>query len=145
MQISLTELEKELKEEKLRSIYLLYGEEFFLLESSLKKIKKLFGETIKGINYIVIDDTNVDSLISNINTPAFGYEKKLIIVKNANIMKKESKGKGKKAGNNIADNIAEYITENIDTINESAILVFIEETIEKNSLYSTIEKNRNNL
>ena len=37
-------LEKELKEEKLNPIYLLYGEEIYLIESVVKKIKKLFGE-----------------------------------------------------------------------------------------------------
>ncbi len=40
------ELEKELNEKKLNSIYLLYGEETFFLETALKKIKKLFGETL---------------------------------------------------------------------------------------------------
>ncbi|MCI9366566.1 MAG: hypothetical protein HFJ54_08830 [Clostridia bacterium] len=40
------ELEKELKIEKLNSIYLLYGEETYLLETDLKKIKKIFGEKI---------------------------------------------------------------------------------------------------
>lgn len=53
------ELEKELKNENLGSLYLLYGEEKFLLENSLKRIKSLFGETLRGINYITIDDTNL--------------------------------------------------------------------------------------
>lgn len=53
------ELEKDLKNENLNSLYLLYGEEKFLLENSLKKIKTLFGECLKGINYITIDDTNL--------------------------------------------------------------------------------------
>lgn len=57
--MKIEELEKELKNEKLSSIYLLYGEERFLLESSLKKIKSIFGECLKGINYITIDDTNL--------------------------------------------------------------------------------------
>ncbi len=39
-------LEKELKEEKLKFIYVLYGEETYLLETALKKIKKLFGEIV---------------------------------------------------------------------------------------------------
>ena len=39
-------LEKELKEERLNFIYLLYGEETYLLETALKKIKKLFGEIV---------------------------------------------------------------------------------------------------
>lgn len=53
------ELEKDLKNGNLSSVYLLYGEERFLLENSLKKIKNLFGETLKGINYVTIDDTNL--------------------------------------------------------------------------------------
>lgn len=40
------ELEKELKNEKLNHIYVLYGEEKYLLESSVKKIKKIFGEKV---------------------------------------------------------------------------------------------------
>ena len=73
---SIENLEKELKSGNLKNLYLLYGEERFLLETSLKKIKDLFGECIKGINYILIDDTNINELISNIETPAFGYERK---------------------------------------------------------------------
>ena len=57
--MKIEELEKELKNEKLSSLYLLYGEEKFLLENSLKKIKNLFGECLKGINYITIDYTNL--------------------------------------------------------------------------------------
>lgn len=39
-------LEKELKDEKLNFVYLLYGEEVYLLETAVKKIKKIFGEKI---------------------------------------------------------------------------------------------------
>ena len=89
--LTIENLEKELKSKNLKSLYLFYGEELFLLESSLKKIKALFGETIKGINYITIDETNCNELIANIETPSFGYEKKLILVKNTGLFKKEFK------------------------------------------------------
>ena len=59
-------LEKELKKEKLHSIYLFYGEETYLLENTVKKIKKIFGDLILGINYIQINETNVNGLISDI-------------------------------------------------------------------------------
>ena len=75
------------------SIKLLYGEETYLLETKLKKIKKDFGEMIKGINFIQIDETNSDELISDIETPAFGFEKKLIIARNTGLLKKEGKRK----------------------------------------------------
>lgn len=57
--MDITALENELKAGKLNNIYLLYGEERFLLDNNVKKIKKLFGETVNGINYIQIDNTNV--------------------------------------------------------------------------------------
>ena len=57
------ELEKNLKTGKLESLYLLYGEEQYLLEQSIKKIKKNFGELVNGINYIQIDEKNVNNLI----------------------------------------------------------------------------------
>ena len=134
-------LEKELKAKKLNSIYLLYGEELFLLESNLKKIKILFGECIKGINYILIDEQNVSEIISDIETPSFGYEKKLIIARNTGLFKKEAK---KKAGDisKIKDKLVQYIDENIKIINESVILVFVEEEADnKSKLYKTIENN----
>ena len=44
--MTITDLEKELKLNIVEGVYLLYGEETFLLESSLKRMKKLFGEII---------------------------------------------------------------------------------------------------
>lgn len=138
--LKVEELEKELKQGKLRNLYLLYGEEKFLLESSLKTIKKLFGERITGINYIVLDESNISEIISDIETPAFGYEKKLIIAKNTGIFKKDLKRKSKSDSNVIKEKINTYITENFDMIKETVILVFIEETVEKCELLTTIDK-----
>ena len=90
-------LKEDIQKKEFHNTYLLYGEERFLLETSLKKIKDLFGECIKGINYILIDDTNINELISNIETPAFGYEKKMIIAKNTGLAKKEGKRRKEKS------------------------------------------------
>ena len=139
--MTIENLEKELKEGKLNSIYLLYGEELFLIENNLKKIKTLFGECIKGINYILIDEQNISEIISDIETPSFGYEKKLIIARNTGILKKEGK---KKTGDisKIKEKLTQYINENIKIIEDSVILVFIEEEADnKSELYKSIEKN----
>ena len=139
--MTIENLEKELKEGKLNSIYLLYGEELFLIENNLKKIKTLFGECIKGINYILIDEQNISEIISDIETPSFGYEKKLIIARNTGIFKKEGK---KKTGDisKIKEKLTQYINENIKIIEDSVILVFIEEEADnKSELYKSIEKN----
>ena len=121
-------------------MYLLYGEEKYLLESYLKNIKKAFGETITGINYILIDEKNVEEIISDIETPAFGYEKKLIIAKNTGLFKKDLKKKSKNDNSNLKEKLNIYIKENIEQINETSVLVFVEETAEKCELLSTIEK-----
>lgn len=138
--LSIESLEKELKSGNLKSLYLLYGEELFLLETSLKKIKTLFGECIKGINYITVDETNVNELIADIETPAFGYEKKLIIVRNTGLLKKEGKRKNAEM-TKLREKISKYLEENIKIIDSSVVIVFVEEEADgKQELYKTIEK-----
>lgn len=138
--LSIEKLEMELKNNNLKSLYLLYGEEMFLLETSLKKIKNLFGNTIKGINFISIDENNINELIQDIETPAFGYEKKLIIVRNTGILKKEGKRKNVELSKS-KEKIAKYIEENIEIIKNSIVLVFVEEEADtKQELYKTIDK-----
>lgn len=133
-------LEKELKSGNLKSLYLLYGEELFLLETFLKKIKTLFGECVKGINFINIDETNYQQLIADIETPAFGYEKKLIIARNTGLLKKDGKRKNVELTEE-REKIGKYLQNNINIINESVILVFVEEDVDtKLELYKTIEK-----
>lgn len=133
-------VEKELKSGKLHGIYLFYGEEMFLIENAVKKVKTQFGETIKGINFISIDDDNIQGLISDIETPAFGYEKKLIIARNTNILKREGKRKNADVVR-VREKLDEYIKENEELINQSVVLVFIEEDVDSRfALYKTIDK-----
>lgn len=127
-------LEKNLSQGNLNSLYLLYGEELYLLEKVVKKIKKLFGELVLGINYIQISETNIETLIANIETPTFGFNKKLIIIKNARLLNNAN-------NNEIQKNIASHIKENIDTIRATTVLVFIEENFSKCDLQKVIEEN----
>ncbi len=117
-------------------IYLLHGEDNYIKNEFLKKIKKNFGELNLGINYIQIDENNVQSIISDIETPAFGYESKLIVARNCGFLKKK---------NSISEKLAEYIEKSASGNNKENILsgvelVVIEDEIEKNDLYKAIEK-----
>lgn len=133
-------LERDLKTKDLQSIYLLYGEETYLIETIVKKIKNKFGELSKGINYITIDDSNIQGIISDIETPAFGYPKKLIIAKNTNLFGKEGKRKNSEISN-LREKLNEYIKENINLINSAVVIVFIEESVDTRlALYKTIDK-----
>ena len=109
-------------------VYLLYGEDEYLRNEYIKKIKKAFGEVQLGINYVQIDENNVTNIISDIETPAFGFPSKLIIAKNTGLFKKK---------NALSESVAEYLkTANLDGVE----LVFIEIEPEKNSLYNLISK-----
>ena len=122
---------------ELKPLYLLYGKEQYLVEQAVNRIKKNFGEKVLGINYILIDDSNIDEIIPNIEMPAFGYDRKLIIVKCAGLFKKDGR---KKNGSPVQEKIAKYIQKNFDIIEESVILVFIENEVDKNIVYDAILK-----
>lgn len=132
-------LEKELNSNSnLHSLYLFYGEEKFLMENCIKKIKKHFGEILQGINYIIIDENLIDDLIYNIESPAFGFDKKLILVKNSGLFKKDGR---KKKETPIQEKVSEFINNNMDVINESVNIIFIEEEVDKTSVFEAINKN----
>ena len=137
MDLTYDALDKSINTE-LKPLYLLYGEEQYLIDTCVNKIKKKFGERILGINYILIDETNLDNLISDIEMPAFGYDKKLIVVKNSGLFKKDGR---KKSGSPIQDKIADYIENNMDIIEEAVILVFVEGSADKNIVFEKISKN----
>ena len=109
-------------------VYLLYGEDNYLKNNYLNKLKKQFGELILGINYIQIDENNAQNIITDIETPAFGYAKKLIIAKNTKLFIKK---------NSLAEKISDYLKENKI---EDVMLIFVEETAEKNALFNTVSK-----
>lgn len=109
-------------------VYLLFGEDEYLRNEYLKKIKKAFGEIQLGINYVQIDENNASNIISDIETPAFGFPSKLIIAKNTGLFKKK---------NALSETLAEYLkTANLEGVE----LVFVEIEPEKNSLYNLISK-----
>lgn len=135
--MTIENLEKELKNGKLENVYVLYGEELFLLESCLKRIKKNFGELASGINYIQLDDTNVNSIMSELQTPAFGYSRKLIIARDTKILKKETK---RKANSNEVSLIREKLNNYLKNSNiDDSVIVFIEAEVDKVELLETIQ------
>ena len=138
--MKIEELEKSLKQGILGSLYLLYGEEKYLINNCVKNIEKLFGEKIAGINFVLIDENNVNEIISDIQTPAFGFERKLIVAKNTGLFKKDAKKKTKNDNSNIKVKLTSYLEENIDILKKDVVLVFIEETAEKCELLNIFEK-----
>mgnify|MGYP002581313708 FL=1 len=110
-------------------------------------MKKSFGNLVDGLNYIKIDNSAIDNIISEIQTPAFGFERKLIIIKNTDLLKKQSKKKNQLIIDKI-EKISEYIENNKDEIlrvlkerrsneNKRIVISSIEELINdlKNDLF----------
>lgn len=93
---------------------------------------------LHGINYIELDEENIGNLIQELETPCFGYDKKLIIVKNSNLFKKETKKKTS-GTKELREKLEKYLKDNIEDINERIVLVFIEESVEKLNITKTIE------
>lgn len=124
-------------------IYLLYGEDEYLKDKFLKKLKKEFGEIVNGINYISIGEENVSEIIPNIQTPAFGYDKKMVVAKNTKLFIRKGKKNSNNAssnednGNKYTEEITEYLKNNEL---ENVDLIFVEDTCEKNSLFNLISK-----
>ena len=123
---------------ELKSLYLFYGDERYLIEETVKKIKKFFDNLQKGINYIEISENNITDIIQNLETPAFGFNKKLIIVRNSGLFKKDTKS-GSISSNR--EKIENYLKDNFEYIKNDNVLVFIEEDALKNlNIYKTIQK-----
>ena len=80
-------------------------------------------------------------IILDIETPSFGYEKKLIVAKNTGIFKKETKKKAKTDKENIKTKLLDYLKENFENIKDSVIVIFVEEEAEKCELLEFIDKN----
>lgn len=137
--MTINELEKAIKENNLSSIYLLHGKETYLLENNVKKIKKSFGELKEGLNYIKIDDTTADRIIVELQTPPFGFEKKLIIVRESELLKKQGKKKNQNITNDI-EKLVNFLEDEFDNVKDQNIIIFINEEADKNTLYKEIDK-----
>lgn len=138
--IKVEELEGRIKKGDLSSIYLFYGQEKYILDNCVKNITRQFGLTVKGINYIILDEENIQTILSDIETPAFGFEKKLIIARNTKLFSKEAKKKNIEL-DKLRTKLNDYILNHLEQIKESIILIFIEEDVAKGKLLDTIEHN----
>lgn len=71
--------------------------------------------------------------------PCFGYEKKLIVVKNSGLFKKETKKRGVSNLKETRDALEKYLKENAEDVRQNVVLVFIEDGIEKLNITKLIE------
>jgi len=123
-------LRQNLREDNLKSVYLLYGEEAYLKEYYCKVIRdKILTGAMDDFNYIVLEGqkTDIDLLRTEIDTPPMLAEKKMILIKYSGIFK------------SAPDAVKTFWSETLAELPEYLCLVFYEEEADKRSvLYKAV-------
>ncbi len=127
----------DIKNRNLKNIYLFYGKEYYLIENAKKEIKSTLNDGMVDFNLDIIDgkETTLDQIISTIETLPFMDDKKVVILKDFELLK------GKKK--NFTDDDENYFTEYIENMPETTILVLVVygDVDKRKSLVKKISKN----
>lgn len=105
--MSLNVLDRKIQNKDISGVYLFYGEEAYDISRYIEKIKKCFDKLEIGVNFYILDKSNIDMLYDLCDLVSFLGSKKLIIVKDT----------GLKFNVNLLDNINEDTTIIIDEKN----------------------------
>lgn len=124
--MSIEILKEEIKNSKLRNLYLFFGEEDFLKKHYIENIDKvILKEDVTGLNKITFDGKlELHKLVEACETMPVFLEKKLVIAKNTGFFKSKKETSGNK---NSKDDLVDYLK----NLPDYTCLVFIEESIDK--------------
>jgi len=128
--MSMDMLKEDLKNNKIRNLYLFYGHEEYLKRYYLDSIEKaLLREDLKSLNRVFIEGkTDAGKIIEACETLPVFSERKIVIVKNSGIFKaKKESADGKSKGKGQADEFLWYL----QNIPGHVCLVFYESEIDK--------------
>lgn len=125
-------LKKQIKEKKPSNLYLFFGDEIYVKNVYVKKIKELIDDGgFPEFNHILIDDRSAgfDAIDDAIESFPMMAEQKLIIIKNSGIFAKAN------------EETKEYWTNRLNKLPEHVTLLFDETDVDKrSSLYKVISK-----
>ncbi|RDY23987.1 DNA polymerase III subunit delta [Romboutsia maritimum] len=126
-----------IKDRKFENMYLFYGREYYLIENAVKVLKNSLNESMIDFNLDVIDgkEITLDQVISSIETLPFMDDKKIVIIKDFELLK------GKKKNFNDAEE--KYLIEHLNNIPDTTVLVFVVygDIDKRKSLVKKIDKN----
>lgn len=127
------------------NLILITGEDVYEREEKLEQVKSNFGECVKGINFIVLDKTNIGNLESEINTYPFGFSRKLIIVKVDKKEKKESTENVDDSENTeVVEEKNDWLTPSVESSLKSledVVVVFYGDIKKTTKIYKLVQKN----
>ena len=126
------EFNKEINSGKLKNAYLISGDEEFLIDESIKRLKaKCVNPSFEALNYIILEGVHLEfeDILNACETLPFMAERKIVVVKDSLLFK---------SGNNIDNKVKDMrkkLLAYLDDINISTTLIIVEktETIRKNN------------
>ena len=120
-------IDNDIKRQEFKKVYLLYGEERYLIRQYRDKLKKALADPEDTMNFTSFegDDINVKEIIDLAETLPFFSDRRVILIEDSKLFKKGG------------DDLAEYLEELPDT----TYFLFVEEEIDKRSrLYKAVGK-----
>ena len=127
-----------IKDKNFEKIYLLYGKEHYLIDNAIKLFRESLNESMIDFNLETIDgkETTLDQLLSSIETLPFMDERKIVIVKDFELLTKSKK-------KNFSDKDEKTFASHLENIPDTTILVFAVygEIDKRKSIVNTISKN----
>ncbi|KPI50869.1 DNA polymerase III subunit delta [Clostridioides difficile] len=110
---------RNLKEKNFEKMYLFYGREYYLIENAIKAFKDSLNEGMLDFNLDIIDGKEIvlNQLISSIETLPFMDDRKIVIIKDFELLK------GKKK--NFTDSDEKYLIEHLDNTPDTTTIVFV--------------------
>ena len=82
-----------IKNNSFENMYLFYGREYYLIENAIKVFKSSLNSSMLDFNLDIIDgkETTLDATISSIETLPFMDERKIVIIKDFELLKGKKK------------------------------------------------------
>ena len=125
-------LKQQIKAGNIGNLYLFFGEETFVKDMYLEKLKSFVPDGGFGdFNYIYLDgkDAESEKVDDALNSFPMMAEKKLVVIKNSGIFKKST------------EEVKEFWLERLSDIPDYVMLIFDEQEIDKrNALYKAVIK-----
>lgn len=129
---SFLKLKQQIKNNDIGNLYLFFGEEVFVKNMYLEKMKTFVPDGgFADFNYIFLDgkDSFGDKVDDALNSFPMMSEKKLVVIKNSGIFKKAT------------EEVKEFWQERLSDIPDYVLLIFDEQEADKrSSLYKTVTK-----
>src|SRR3712207_518446 len=127
---------QQLDKNELDKIYVLYGEEIYLIKDLEGRFKDLVNPATRDFNQIILDgkETNIDVIQSAVETLPFMDDRRYIIIKDFELFK------GKKK--NFSDKDEKQVLEILKNAPESSLIVFVqyEQVDTRKSFFKNISK-----